>query len=340
MKGSCWCINASLDFFSEAYSQCSACNTLVSLQGLSDKEVLVLNDDSDFYGKQYWLNHQKEDLGYPDIFKRARADLIERNLHWLNTLLKYKLPKARALELGCSHGSFVALMNQTSYEASGVELSPWVVNFASTAFAVPVSVGPIESLQLEPQSLDVIVMMDVLEHLPDPMSTLSHCISLLKTDGLILIQTPQFKPEMRYEALVASSARFLEQLKADEHLYLFSKESLLKLFQSLGFEYIEFEPAIFGHYDMCAVVSRKPLRHFAPEQIHKALLSTPGARFSLALLDLKEQVVELQCLLAESEADRAARLVQINLLSQPIHVVLVRYVSRFLRALRKYISYR
>lgn len=311
----CWCGNTELLRFSAEYGECSACGTLVSLVGMSAEELQVSNDETDFYGKQYWLDHQSGDLGFPDIYKRARNDLTERNLHWLKTLLKYRLPPAKVLELGCSHGSFVALMRQAGYDAAGVEMSPWVVEFGQKTFGVPISVGPIENLDIEPCSLDVIALMDVLEHLPDPVATMAHCLQLLKPDGILLIQTPQFKEGATYSDLVGTNARFLEMLIPEEHIYLFSDRSVTRLFQQLGAEHIQFEPAIFGHYDMFFAVSRAQFQVNIPEQVDSALLSTPNGRLALALLDLRERELDLTQKLQESESDRAARWTQIETLT-------------------------
>ena len=319
----CWCGNTDLLTFSNDYSQCSSCGTLVSLKGLESEKLQVLDDETDFYGKKYWLEHQSQDLDFPDIHKRSRNDLTERNLHWLKTLLKYCLPPAKTLELGCSHGSFVALLNQAGYDASGVEMSPWVIEFGQKTFGVPISVGPIEALDIAPGSLDVIALMDVLEHLPDPVATMAQCLKLLKSDGLLLIQMPQFKEGMNYTTLVETKGAFLEQLKSDEHLYLFTDHSATRLFQQLGAEHIQFEPAIFGHYDMFFAVSRTPLQANTPKQIESALLSTPKGRLALALMDIYDRelaaVAQLQAdkahLIAQlqiSEADRSARLVVIE----------------------------
>ncbi len=284
----CWCGVNNLLPFSPEYSVCGACGTLVSQNSLSDEQLQVNNDDTDFYGKQYWLDHQKQDLGFPDIQARSRNDLPERNLHWLKALLKYRLPPAEVLELGCAHGSFVALMRQAGYQASGVEMSPWVVDFAQKTFGVPISVGPVENLDIKSGSLDVIALMDVLEHLPDPIATMRLCLELLKQDGMLLIQAPQFKENMRYDELVESKGAFLDQLKSDEHLYLFSERSATELFRRLGAEHIYFEPAIFSHYDMFFVVSRSPLQVNASEKIEAALLATPNGRQVLALLDMEK----------------------------------------------------
>jgi glycosyltransferase involved in cell wall biosynthesis/2-polyprenyl-3-methyl-5-hydroxy-6-metoxy-1,4-benzoquinol methylase len=291
----------------------------VSEKGLSDEQLQVNNDDNDFYGRKYWQDHQVGDLGLPDIHIRARNDLSERNLHWLKTLLKYRLPPAKVLELGCSHGGFLALLRQAGYDVSGVEMSPWVVEFGQKTFGVPISVGPIESLENSPGGLDVVVLMDVLEHLPDPVSTMATCLKLLKPDGIMLVQAPQFREEMDYEELVETKGAFLEMLMADEHLYLFSERSVTELFHRLGADYIEFETAIFSHYDMFFVVSRHPLKSFLNDEVDQSLLSSTSGRIVLAMLDLRERELILASKLHESELDRAARLESIEILTDMVH---------------------
>jgi 2-polyprenyl-3-methyl-5-hydroxy-6-metoxy-1,4-benzoquinol methylase len=291
---------------------------LVSIDSLPVENLAVNDDETDFYGKQYWLGHQQDDLGFPGIAARSRNDLTERNLHWLRILLKYRLPPARVMELGCAHGSFVALMTQAGFDASGIEMSPWVVAFGEKNFGISVHVGPIEAVDLPAGTFDVIALMDVLEHLPDPLQTMRRCLELLSPEGVLLIQTPQFREEMRHEALLQSDAPFLKMLQADEHLYLFSERSVKELFKQLGAEHICFEPAIFAHYDMFMVVSRAPLRSHSRAEVEEFLLSTPGGRLTLALLDLRDREERLIRQLAESEKDRAERGQQIEILTRMV----------------------
>ena len=206
-------------------------------------------------------------------------------------------------------------MRQAGYEACGVELSPWVVDFAKEAFEVPIFLGPIENLKQPPSSFDVIVMMDVLEHLPDPLATISHCMNLLKPDGFLLIQTPQFQEDMVYEHLLRKKSPFLEVLVKDEHLYLFSKNSVIKFFNQLGIDSINFEPAIFDQYDMCFVASPSALKNNSAEEIETSLLTTPQRRFTQAMLDLRERELRYLHLLQDSDTDRVARGKQIETLT-------------------------
>lgn len=268
----------------------------------------VVKDSGEFYGREYWFSHQEGELGCPNILVRMRADLPERCVHWLRTVLRYKLPPSRALELGSGPGGLVAMLQWAGFDASGLELSPWVVQFVRETFQVPMLLGPVEDQPIEPGSLDVIALMDVLEHLSDPERTMRHCLRLLKPDGILLIQTPCYPEGRGHEDMVAQRDRFLEMLKPRDHLHLFSHRSIRDLFSRIGVEQVLFEPAVFAEYDMFAVVSRvPPVTHDAAE-IDTALSARPTGRMIQALLDMDVDRTALRHRYAESEADRAARL--------------------------------
>jgi 2-polyprenyl-3-methyl-5-hydroxy-6-metoxy-1,4-benzoquinol methylase len=312
----CWCGSDHLEGFSREYSYCRDCGTLVSQAGLSIEQTRVRHDEKDFYGKNYWLSHQKKDLGFPDIYERTRSDLPERCIHWMRTILKYKLPPARTLELGCGHGGFVALLRAAGYEASGLELSPWVAEYASKTFGIPMLVGMVEEQDVEPGSLDVIIMMDVLEHLPQPTKTVERCLDLLSPSGILIIQTPCFPEGQDHDWMLREKSDFLQQLKTTEHLYLFSERSVRQLLSRQGIVHLALEEAIFAQYDMFLVAGRTPLVVSTEEQKEAALTASWQGRITLALLDSDQHARQLRQRLLESEADRAARLDVINRLSK------------------------
>jgi 2-polyprenyl-3-methyl-5-hydroxy-6-metoxy-1,4-benzoquinol methylase len=331
----CWCGDSSLTRFSANYLSCTSCGTLVSQVSLAEEQLQVRDDSCDFYGKENWLSRQQQDLRLPDIFQHARLDLPERCLHWLRTLLAYKLPPARVLELGSAHGGLIALLRWSGFDATGLELSPWVVDFARRASDAALLFGPTEDQQLHDQSFDVIVLNDLLEHLADPLATLRRCTALLKPDGMLLIQTPCAPEGSTYADLARDNNRFLKMLQAREHLYLFSSRAVHQLFARIGWEVVRFEPAMFD-YDMYFVVSRRPLPQHDDDQVRMALELRPAGRLVQALLDqadatkrVHEQlrsaeaaslkaIERLSAQLAESEADRAARLDVIKRLSEQL----------------------
>lgn len=303
----CWCGAPSQEIYSDRYSICTNCGTLVATE-LSYQNIEKVNDDDyDFYGKNYYLKYTVEKYGFPTLEARARLEVPERCLYWMRTLLKYRLPHAKVLELGSSHGGFVFLMQGAGFDAMGLELSPWLVDFSCNAYGIQMLTGPIEDQQIESESLDVIVLMDVLEHLTDPLVTLEKCLELLRPDGLLLIQTPCFPLHQTLEQLEASKNPFLSML-IDEHFFLFSAQAIQLLLNQLNVQYISFEPAIFGHYDMFLVASRQPLAVNDAEGIAGALVSRPSGRLVLALLDKDDEKKSLHDKFCACEADRAAGL--------------------------------
>lgn len=280
----CWCGNDRLAPFSAEYSCCDACNTLVFAGEPAQADPRVRDDASDFYGRDYFFGRQQQGNRYPTIATRARTDLHERCAYWLNALTRYKLPPARVLELGSAHGGFTALLKHAGYNATGLDLSPAIVEMAIQNFDVPILVGPIEDQSIAPGSLDAIVLMDVIEHMPQPRETMAHCLSLLKPDGVIMLQTPCF-PGKTLDQIQRSGDRFAEQFKPGEHLNLFSKQSIATLFSSIGAAYIQFLPPIFWFYDMFCIVSRQPLVETLADDRAAAFTSNVNARFVQALLD-------------------------------------------------------
>jgi hypothetical protein len=63
----------------------------------------VVRDESNFYGRRYYESHVIQDYGLPSLGERARNDLNERCMHWMRTVLKYRLPPAPSLEVGSAH---------------------------------------------------------------------------------------------------------------------------------------------------------------------------------------------------------------------------------------------
>jgi len=272
----CWCGHPHLVAYSPDYRVCRACGTLVSTAA----------PKAGLYGSSYWKERQTEHHGLPDIQARARLDLPERCTHWLGRLLTLRLPPARVLDVGCAHGGYVALLNWAGYHAEGTEMSADVARFASDAFGVTVHVGPVESLALKTGNFDVVVLNDVIEHLPDPVATLGRCASLLAPGGLFVIQTPEYKEHLSYAELKDSNDLFLKHMdhNNEEHLYLFSRRAAGLLFGRLGFGYLDFSNPVYS-YDMSFACSRQLISPLPADAASAVLAATPSGRLVQALLD-------------------------------------------------------
>jgi 2-polyprenyl-3-methyl-5-hydroxy-6-metoxy-1,4-benzoquinol methylase len=280
----CWCGSAAFEIFSPEYLICAQCGSLVSVKRATSKSS-VNDEANDLYGLNYFDEHAHS-MGHPGLVDRARLDLSERCPFWLKALLPFCPPPARTLELGCANGSFVGLLSAAGYDASGMDLSPAVTAFVHEAFEVPILTGPLETQDLKSEAFDVVILMDVLEHLPQPVESLETIAEILRPAGLLMIQTPAFDPTYRYQTLLEEKHPFLAQLKADEHLYLFHRESVKQLLKSVGFGHFAFLPAIFDHYDMFFFASRVEMVARDESTWRDALRRTRSGRVVEALIDL------------------------------------------------------
>lgn len=324
MTRACWCGNTDLAPFAPEYDKCERCQTLVSRTTPSSSVAEVSASEQGLYGRDYWFAHQEQEIGDPNIVARARADLPERCMHWLRAALKYKLPPGSTLELGAAHGGFVAILRQAGFDAIGLELSGWIADYARQAFGVPMLQGPIERQLVPPGSLHMLVLMDVVEHLSDPLGTIGHCLDLLRPDGVLMVQMPSLPAGRDYQSLVDEDHYFLKHVRGmhREHLHLFSPQAAQTLLGRLGAQ-VRFEPAMFPQYDMFFVATRGEFTTNPPEAIAERLLETAGGRLTQAMLDLADQrdlylkectarLEVINGLVAEIERLRAALLAERN----------------------------
>jgi len=183
-------------------------------------------------------------------------------------------------------------MRWAGFDAFGVELSPWVVDFAEKSFDVPVLQGPVEDLEPVRNSVDAVCLFDVLEHLSDPFETLQHCKEWMKPDAIWLVQTPEAPHQVDYATMVSKNVGFLRLLQ-EEHLFLFSKSAITQFFERLGYGKINFLKPLFG-YDMFFVASKGPVKINTHLAISQALCHRPSGRLIQAMLRLYEDTASLR----------------------------------------------
>lgn len=289
----CWCGTGGLEPYNDGYMLCPGCGTLVSRE-----------ERAEGYGRDYWYDHQEADLGQPSIEARARLDLPERCVYWLRRFLKACLPPGDVLELGCAHGGFTALLSRAGFRARGLELDASVAGLAADTFGVTMLTGPLEEQAIAPGSLAAVVLMDVLEHLPDPVGLLRQVGTLLAPDGVVFVQTPRFPAGMTHARLVADADPFVRMLLPAEHLYLFSEKAVRELFAFAGMDQLRFETPLFP-YDMLFTAGRRPLPEHAPEAVAGALTASPDGRLVLAMLDLAGRAEAAEALAAGLCGDAA-----------------------------------
>ncbi len=94
------------------------------------------------------------------------------------------------LEIGCAGGAFLNTARKSGFNARGVEFSEEAARFARQRFGLDVHAGDLASARYPDASFDVVFMGDVLEHLPDPLSTMKEINRVMSGGGILVICCP------------------------------------------------------------------------------------------------------------------------------------------------------
>ena len=128
------------------------------------------------YFDTYYSDYKKQNPGHKLIY-------------YCNFLQKY-VAKGRLLDIGCSYGMFVKTAS-SYYNTFGMDTDPEIVAEAAvrskqTHFVV----GKLPEIPLS--GLDVITVLDVLEHVPDLDRIMRHLHGALNNSGIALIVVPVY----------------------------------------------------------------------------------------------------------------------------------------------------
>jgi len=152
---------------------------------------------------------------------------------YLKSVAKLVPEKGKLLEIGCGNGFFMEKALELGYrEVYGVEPSFEAIQHASPSVSGTIT-NSIFKADLYPESFfDVICFFQTLDHIVDPNEFLSNCRNYLKPGGVALCITHDIK------SLAAKILGEKCPMIDIEHIYLFNKKTLRRIFLNNGFEVI------------------------------------------------------------------------------------------------------
>lgn len=107
---------------------------------------------------------------------------------WLD-LIEHFQSGRRLLDLGCAYGYLVEAASARGFRAVGLDISDFALRQRPQP-AGSLLQSELRSLPFASETFDVIALFDLVEHLSDPGSLLVECRRLLKSNGLLLLTTP------------------------------------------------------------------------------------------------------------------------------------------------------
>lgn len=137
--------------------------------------------------------------------------------------------KPMALELGCSTGSYLSRLTAQGWQVVGVE--PGVTaSERARACGFTVHSGTLDDVSLPAESFDCVAAWMVIEHVIDPISTMTQLHDLLNQGGQLLFSIPNAGCWERY---VFRSCWYVWE--PPRHLHYFTPSTIRKVLQAAGF---------------------------------------------------------------------------------------------------------
>ncbi len=163
----------------------------------------------------------------------------------------FSLEGKKIVEIGCGRGEYLSILAKLNVEAYGVEYSQDAVDHCVKE-GLRVARGFLESEKdsLADAPFDGFLMMNFLEHLPDPGSSLTGIGANLAGRAAGLVEVPNFD-------MILANNLFSEFI--GDHLFYFTKETLTSTLSRNGFEVVDCREEWHGYILSARVIKRPPL---------------------------------------------------------------------------------
>lgn len=130
------------------------------------------------------------------------------------------------LDIGCNSGILMHFLKENfNANVTGIELNKNAIEIGKKYLKLNNFYNYTEELENKNKKFDVITLIDVIEHVSDPIKMLNDIKKLLKDDGIILLRLPCIDGWL----FNRNKPEYWKWVYAPYHLSLFSRQSIKKL---------------------------------------------------------------------------------------------------------------
>jgi len=181
-------------------------------------------DPGSYYTDDYFSGGHAD--GYADY--RGAEPVLRREFAGTVDFIRRHRDGGRLLDVGCAYGFFLQEAKRF-YDVAGIEIAEDAAAYCRQQGLRVLSGVADEGNLARFGKLDVIVLLDVIEHLPNPQETLALCARHLNEGGIIVITTGDFASP--YARLARTHWRLMTP---PQHLWYFTRASMERFARPLG----------------------------------------------------------------------------------------------------------
>lgn len=188
----------------------------------------------------------------------------------------------RLLDVGCGHGDFLRMAQERGWEVWGIEPSRQAAESAGRDLGSQILNQTIETVDFPEGHFDIITLWNVLDCLPDPLSTLRQLAKWLSPSGVLVIRTPNASFHLWLYRIYSRLSPLLEKMgwRKEASVFLrtnFETKTLTRLLKETGFNAVQVKNGPLTQGDAYQVFSDSNLMRAGKFFIYH------GARFAAFL---------------------------------------------------------
>ncbi|WP_185155539.1 class I SAM-dependent methyltransferase [Rudanella paleaurantiibacter] len=190
------------------------------------------------YDRYYRFANDVLKVRNPFLFLSEIEDTYWSIYHFVKEHNKQVNPKI--LEVGCGLGYLTYSLNKDGYNALGLDISEKAVAEAKKKYGDYYVCADVHDFARQNHGqFDIVILTEVIEHIPNPKNFVSSLKSLLSSSGKLLITTPSKDAE-------PDASQYWNTELPPVHLWWFSKNSFKELASSLNMncDFIDFTPFV------------------------------------------------------------------------------------------------
>jgi 2-polyprenyl-3-methyl-5-hydroxy-6-metoxy-1,4-benzoquinol methylase len=152
----------------------------------------------------------------------------------------------RILDIGFGEGGLLRIAEQQGWQCYGTEVSPQALAYGATR-GWQVTNNADRDSRFSPHSFDVVTMIELLEHMPNPQQVLAEAARWLRPGGLLYLTTPNAK---------SLNCRLLglnwSVVSPPEHIALWTAQGIKRAFSKVGLQPLRIRTEGLNPYEMLA----------------------------------------------------------------------------------------
>lgn len=183
----------------------------------------------------YSNNKKTYDLSYLENYNK-RFDILKSRFIKVLEEIEIIQPGGYLLDVGCSTGIFLRVVIKYckyKWDLWGVDINTKSIQFANKIKGIKLINKSIENTNISRDKFDCITCFDILEHTADIRKTMEKLNIILKKNGLLVIQVPNYKSTM---ALLCGNN--WDWWSIPDHRYHFCETTIKNILLENGFRII------------------------------------------------------------------------------------------------------